>query len=873
MDDLLDLNWTETKKPVIQKKKEEKPKDAFADLLPSSPRQQLDISKLSLSEQQQRMRNGNTSSSTQSSPWLTPLQASTPVQSSVSTPQQSSTPLRTLTPNNVQSSSNYSTPPLQQQQQKTQSSSSFGDLLDPFGSKKASQDKNTPLNQLRSQSNTSFSSTGNDGQWNFDLLDTAPVNKTSTPSSSVLDPFDMDSLKDTTGAKYTTTDEDNPLGILAGPAVSPKPELPVQHEEEVYIQKEPVQEEHVVNNNNRFIDEDEEDGMIAHLIDMGFSLQESRIALEATGNYDVQAAIDLLVQNSEAAQRSQPDRASTASAPPLTQNERARMALFDSNERPRSPASRRPQERQTPRQAPTQRQVEQQHQGQGEDPIQQQTEKIVAQAQEFGGFLYKNATSFLKTGREKVTKAVGDWQEQQRAHRLQQPGDSSRPKWMTDNVDLENDVQVVQRGFVDDADSDEEGGRDLELERRKIQEMRRVQEAKQREQAAVAHKMRIQQKAKQESLIGDDVYVSPSRRRGGNSGHSTPQSRSQTPVKNSPPPLPQQPKKVQRSRPIINAPADTMQKVNEARNEGNEKFKLGQFGDAEVAYTRALELLPEGHDHQVLLCNNRAVCCLKNGDYKKCIQDCDRALAMAQKSGEENIISEGVTIQWRDQIIKSLSRKGEAFENIEKYKEALETYNELVKYSGTPKVNQAMARCRQALNPKKKPLVTKKQESSSSPAPEKKGDLMSMFDPTMASTSSSVASSPQVSAEELNKSKAVAAMRAKAAQQEADDAEKLQKTDDVNARLVAWKTGKEQNLRALLATLDSLIWPGAQWKGAQMSELIHPKKCKIAYMKAIAKVHPDKLPADVTVEQKMIASGVFATLNQAWDAFKAQNPV
>jgi hypothetical protein len=151
MDDLLDLNWTETKQPVIQKKKEEKPKDAFASLLPSSSRQP-DISKLSLAEQQQRMR-ANNSSSNQSSPWLTPLQASTPVQSLASTPQHSSTPLRTLTPSNVRSSptSNYSTPPLQQQQKtqaNSQSSPSFGDLLDPFGGKKASQDKHTPLNQL-----------------------------------------------------------------------------------------------------------------------------------------------------------------------------------------------------------------------------------------------------------------------------------------------------------------------------------------------------------------------------------------------------------------------------------------------------------------------------------------------------------------------------------------------------------------------------------------------------------------------------------------------------------------------------------------------------------------------------------------------------
>ena len=43
-----------------------------------------------------------------------------------------------------------------------------------------------------------------------------------------------------------------------------------------------------------------------------------------------------------------------------------------------------------------------------------------------------------------------------------------------------------------------------------------------------------------------------------------------------------------------------------------------------------------------------------------------------------------------------------------------------------------------------------------------------------------------------------------------------------------------------------------------MAELVLPAKTKIAYMKAVAKVHPDKIPRSATTEQKMIATGVFA---------------
>jgi len=65
--------------------------------------------------------------------------------------------------------------------------------------------------------------------------------------------------------------------------------------------------------------------------------------------------------------------------------------------------------------------------------------------------------------------------------------------------------------------------------------------------------------------------------------------------------------------------------------------------------------------------------------------------------------------------------------------------------------------------------------------------------------------------------------------------------DAVEARLASWKAGKEGNLRALLASLDTILWADAGWKKVGMGDLVMPNKVKIIYMKAIGKVHPDKV--------------------------------
>ena len=73
------------------------------------------------------------------------------------------------------------------------------------------------------------------------------------------------------------------------------------------------------------------------------------------------------------------------------------------------------------------------------------------------------------------------------------------------------------------------------------------------------------------------------------------------------------------------------------------------------------------------------------------------------------------------------------------------------------------------------------------------------------------------------------------------DQEKFALVDKVDARVAAWRDGKRDNLRALLGSLDAVLWEGSGWKKVGLHELVMANKVKIVYMKAIAKCHPDKV--------------------------------
>ncbi|KAI9023651.1 hypothetical protein CLU79DRAFT_747527 [Phycomyces nitens] len=819
MNNLVNLDWDEPRRTTTTPKQ-----DAFANLLQLNSRPAPEPV-LSLAEQQRRQAQTHRSETT-SSPWLTPTQSAIP------SPTQPPLSPKPLLP------SNSPTP-----------SSSFDSLLDPFArpSKQKQDNSNTPLNALRATSLKAVAAEQTGQQWNFDLFD-KDLQKNSPKENVGSDPFDMDFLSSGSATavcpeSFSLQDDDNPLGILAEPAVQ-KRSVAIEQS----LSFEPISDNELPQYHDGPDEQDGQDELLAQLIDMGFGPDVSLEAIKASGGSDLQSAIALLVTDAEVRQQS--TRTPRSSTPNYSDAEQARQKIFANEDVQPSPARRAARETKRP----AHREVESQH----PDAFQQHTERLVAQASEIGGFLFKNASMFVKTGREKITKAVDTWQEQQKGHNPTDPGGPVRPRWMTDVTD-----DSVERGFdekplekfVDEADSDDENqnGQPLRQTRAEMERLEREknwirqQDLQRREDMERRKKVQEQQqKDKQRQLVDDQsTYVSPSRRRPAPRASPRQQEAPKpAPTQRSAPP---QPVKRVRTRPVVQATPQAIEKANQSRQKGNELFKLGQFGDAAYAYTQAIDALPNGHDHLVLLSNNRAAARLKIGEHKGCVQDCSLVIEMAQQVGDDTSTeSEGMTIRWKEQTVKALNRMAEAFENLEKYQDALNTYQDLCKLegNGNQQTNQGMARCRKALAPvpqrqnieKKKPSV---------PAPRL----------------------------DVGDSKAVADMRARAAQQEADDAERLEKTDEVNEKILGWKAGKEQNLRALLATIDTLLWPGAQWKGAQMSELINPKKCKMIYLRAISKVHPDKLPSTVTIEQRMLASAIFSTLNEAWDCFRQTNPV
>jgi tetratricopeptide (TPR) repeat protein len=260
------------------------------------------------------------------------------------------------------------------------------------------------------------------------------------------------------------------------------------------------------------------------------------------------------------------------------------------------------------------------------------------------------------------------------------------------------------------------------------------------------------------------------------------------------------------------------------REKGNEHFKRGDYSSAHQAYTTSISHLPPKHPITMVLLTNRALTALKIGEPKSAITDADTALSIIGVSKGE---SETVDFQneeppkpMREYYGKSLMRKAEALEQMEKWSEALLVWQEAVEggHGGATSM-QGRLRAEKAANPqlsrpKPKPPVARKA-------------------PALRSAPKSLSASKD--------SAAVSALRAANAAAEKADDEKFALSDSVDGRINVWKNGKQDNLRALLGSLDTVLWEGSGWKKISMADLVLPGKVKIQYMKGIGKVHPDKV--------------------------------
>ncbi|KAI1485873.1 hypothetical protein F5X96DRAFT_290826 [Biscogniauxia mediterranea] len=691
------------------------------------------------------------------------------------------------------------------------------------------------------------------------------------------DPFGLNKIKPKPQPPRETAptaeDDDDLLGDLAKPveevrrkvqAAQPQPE-PGKPIDESDSDSEPEPERP-----SRGGSSDPFDKAVADLVDMGFTAENARRGLTESGaGLNVQAAVSWLLDDAHRQARSK-------QTPRDQSPDRARREDSRSRNNNGGPAWMREDRSSIPSRGDTQSPAS--------------MDELSKKAAAMGNSFFKTANSLWKSGQKQVQKAVADFQ--------LEGGDPSQPKWMrsaqqdrmqsprptSQTRDVTDEAMMLESGMPPEKPSrpsqsqrgpsrDQSPGLPMRPPTQQSSGTPKWQQAT--HQDSLDPRARLSKHAIEEQSA--HAYVSPARRK-----KATPQPTPQTEPEpdllfNSSAPRPPQPKPQRSaqpspstakpsssqssSRPISPRPppptrqipqvsSSILQASTRNRLDGTAHFKRGDYDAAHTAYTNSLSGIPQSHPLCIVLLTNRALTALKTGSPKQAVSDADAAIGIIGPSrgeGEKVSLPDGESRDMKDLYGKALSRKAEALEQMEKWADAGTVWQLCVEAGvGGANAIAGRQRCQKALAPKPKPVPRPAQPARP------KASAMSDF-------------APQKSSE------AVQRLREANKAAEAADDEKFALSEKVDARIAAWRDGKRDNLRALIGSLDQVLWEGSGWKKVGLHELVIANKVKIHYMKAIAKCHPDKLPQDANTEVRLIAATVFATLNESWDKFKAEN--
>lgn len=586
------------------------------------------------------------------------------------------------------------------------------------------------------------------------------------------------------------------------------------------------------------VNKDPFDKAVAQLVDYGFSPEQARRGLVESGTgFNAQAAANWLLdeahrKSKEASQgRSSQGRNSPASG---SQNQRS-----DS----RSPAR-----------------------GDGD---------FAKTAAAMGSTLFKSANTLWKTGQKKMQQAVAEFQQEGQ-------GDPSQPKWMRDAQQARAQPRPPQpsSSATDEALMLESGSRapparSSSSSRPAVDPRAGPQVSRgsspalssgtpsrnspvpRWQQQAAPPPMVSDARSRLNRLTADDddsfsSYVSASRRKKASpapepkksepdpdllfgSQASRPTQRTPSPaVQRSTPTAPSQPRPAPAAAPprkVTPRPARQIPPISPAalqastthRLQGTTHFKRGDFAAAHASYSSSLSSVPTTHPLMIILLTNRALTALKTGEPKQAVADADEALKIigpGNGQGEtvavKNEAGQEESRDMKELYGKALSRKAEALEQMERWADAGTVWKQCVEAGvGGPTAVKGRQRCQDALAPK--PKAAPRPAAKPRPQP------------------SAASRAPQKDSEAVTRLREANQAAAK------EDDEKFALADKVDAKVSAWRDGKRENLRALLASMDSVLWENSGWKKVGLHELVMANKVKISYMKAIAKTHPDKV--------------------------------
>jgi hypothetical protein len=103
-----------------------------------------------------------------------------------------------------------------------------------------------------------------------------------------------------------------------------------------------------------------------------------------------------------------------------------------------------------------------------------------------------------------------------------------------------------------------------------------------------------------------------------------------------------------------------------------------------------------------------------------------------------------------------------------------------------------------------------------------------------------------------------------------EQTERNRLAEALDADVKRWSSGKENNLRALISTLQYILGAESGWKPIPLTDLVSSASVRKAYRKATLYVHPDKLQQrGASTQQKYICEKVFDLLKEAWNKFGA----
>ena len=580
------------------------------------------------------------------------------------------------------------------------------------------------------------------------------------------------------------------------------------------------------------------DGALAELVDMGFPLEKANAALDSTASgSDLDGAISYLM-------------------------EQAHSQTATSQQRPAPDMSggRKASRWETSTLAPSN----------GDD--------FGSMMNDLSSEFMSTASFLLNTGKKKIQEGVDMYRQQ----RLE--NNDGQPLWMKNQLKYKADsMKVPSFTDEDEKEMDPETMRQL-IQQQRLREQRAKQERERqgmrntdsfsasplpsRRSSSLSSSSRSAPPQPGRAAFSTDnnstfeIYKSSSRHRPSRTNTKT--SSSPTALK---PPATEIPSLIETSTTPAPGPAaattsnskfnipplDSAQTLSftTSREIGQEKFRAGDYTASLENYLSASSVIPAEHPYQIIISSNLSVVYPKLGNPKEQLAVSSRGLKLLSQATGDLPVSDlsHINIEGNKNLrnfwVKLMTKRAESLEFLEKWADAKEVYEKLIKEGESSKaVMDGKNRCGKILNPQAPPKPKAKPRAPVAPRQRKK-------------TTSSAQNGENLKHVKENNLK-----------KEKEEEEKFGLHDKVESQLDRWRSGNKNNIRALICSLDTILWPELNWQPVKLTDLVLDKKVKIYYMKAVAKTHPDKISNGETVENKMIANGIFITLNEAWETFK-----